>query len=60
MVDPYTAVSFAGLQDYRTKSTSGRPALVLAEHSPLKFAANIAAVTGIAAEKISAYIDNSL
>ena len=58
IVDPFTAVCFAGLQDYRTQSTTGRPALVLAEHSPLKFADKIAVVTGISADKISVYIDN--
>ena len=57
MIDPLAAVSFAGLQDYRTQSAASRTAFILAEFSPLLYTEKIAAVTGVSAEKVSQHID---
>ncbi len=47
ILDPYTAVSYGGLQDYRSKTGESCPTLLLAEKSPLQFAAVIQRATGL-------------
>lgn len=47
VLDPYTALAFAGLQDYRASSGEGRQALLLADRSPLCCKEEVAQALGI-------------
>ncbi len=47
ILDPYTAVSYGSLQDYRSKTGESCATLLLAEKSPLGYAAFIQQATGL-------------
>ncbi len=47
VLDPYTAVSYGSLQDYRSKTGESRPTLLLAEKSPLQFSSLVQQATGL-------------
>lgn len=59
ILDPYTAVSYGSLQDYRAKTGESELTVLLAERTPMSFAADICESTGITAEKLSEYINRS-
>lgn len=56
IMDPDSARCVGGLQDYRAKAGESRLTLVLSEISPLLKSKEIAAATGISADKLSNYI----
>lgn len=57
LLSPYSALAYAGLQDYRARTGESRYALVLAEKSPLRDAEVTAKALGITAEELKRYID---
>lgn len=56
VIDPLTALCYGGLQDYRARTGSARITLLLADRTPLDFAAEISAATGIEAQKLINYV----
>ncbi len=48
VLDPYTAVSYGSLQDYRSKTGESNPTILMGEKSPLHFTKMIQNATGIA------------
>lgn len=52
LLSPDTALSYAGLQDYRAKKGSFRPALVISGKSPLCSAEQISGILGIPEEEL--------
>lgn len=52
ILDPATAVCYAGLQDHRAKKSSGRIALLLAETTPREYLQEISAATSVSSEKL--------
>lgn len=59
IVDPTTALCYAGLQDYRAKTGAGNLTLLVAEESPLRYRNEITAATGINAQKLTELINRS-
>lgn len=53
ILDPYSALAYCGLQDYRTRYAENRMALVLSERSPIHSAETVAKALGISPEKLS-------
>lgn len=47
VMDPYCALAYSGLQDYRNRYAESRGALVLSEHSPIRSAAAVSSALGI-------------
>lgn len=52
IIDPYTAVSYGGLQDYRAKIGEGYPTLLLWEKSPAKFLSVVQSATGLSGPEL--------
>lgn len=52
ILDPYTAVSYGGLQDYRAKTGESCPTLLLWERSPMQFAKEVQSATGLSKSEI--------
>ena len=52
IIDPYTAVSYGGLQDYRAKTGESCPTLLLWERNPLHFAKEVQNATGLTKSEI--------
>lgn len=59
IMDGQTALCYSGLQDYRAKTGESELTVLLAERTPMSFAADICESTGITAEKLSEYINRS-
>ena len=55
VLSPYTALAYAGLQDYRARTGESRIALVLAERSPLCDAETVAGSLGITVDVLKEY-----
>ena len=53
VMDPYSALAYCGLQDYRNRYSESRPALVLSDRSPIHFADTVSASLGISVEELS-------
>lgn len=53
MMDPYSALAYCSLQDYRTRYSETRTALVLCEKSPVHAAPIVARSLGISLEELS-------
>lgn len=53
MLDPYSALAYCSLQDYRTRYAESRTALVLSEKSPVHAAPIVARALGITSEELS-------
>ncbi len=53
IMDPYSALSYCGLQDYRTRYGESRTALVLSERSPIQSGEIVAKALGISREELS-------
>ncbi len=47
VLDPYTAVSYGSLQDYRAKTGEGNPTVLLWEKNPLKYPDMVTRATGL-------------
>ena len=58
ILEPYSALAFAGLQDYRAKTGESRPALIWSERSPARQAALTARALGISEEKLIARLNS--
>ena len=56
ILDPYTAISYGGLQDYRAKTGESCPTVLLWERSPLRFADEICKATGLSKAKIESIL----
>ena len=48
VLDPYTAISYGGLQDYRAKTGESHPTVLLWQHSPMRFLDMVQNATGLA------------
>lgn len=51
-LDPYSALAYGGLQDYRASVGEGRTTLLLSEQSPVCSAATVAAAMGITEQQL--------
>lgn len=58
ILDPYTAVSYGGLQDYRAKTGESRPTLLLWEKNPMQFADMVANATGLTKAEIEKHLED--
>jgi threonine synthase len=47
LIDPVTAICYGGAQDYRASTASGKPVVLVAQETPLNFAKEVIAATGI-------------
>ena len=52
LIDPYTAIAFSALQDYRAKSGENRFTVLLADEKPACYSGLISEVTGLPIEQI--------
>ena len=52
ILDPYTALAFGGLQDYRSTHTEATPALILSEQGPVCQLDIVSAAMGISADEL--------
>ena len=57
ILDPYTAVSYGGLQDYRAKTGESIPTVLLWEKSPMQFASVVQSATGLTKYEIEKHLD---
>ena len=51
-IDPYMAISYGTLQDYRSKTGENRMTLMISEAAPVKYAQIIASATGLSESQI--------
>lgn len=56
ILDPYTAVSYGGLQDYRAKTGESNPTVLLWEKSPLNFLPLVQNATGLTKSGIEKHL----
>lgn len=56
LMSPYSALAYAGLLDYRSRTGESRTALVLAEKSPLRDAETVSSALGIRVESLKQYL----
>lgn len=59
IIDPQTALSYGGLQDYRAKTGGSRTTLLLAENTPMSYTKEISGATGIPADKLIDHVNLS-
>lgn len=59
VLSPYSALAYAGLQDYRATAGEGRLALLLTEQSPACCAESVAKALGITVKALKAQLDNA-
>ena len=52
LLDPYAALAYGGLQDYRSGAEEGRITLLMTEHSPVCSAATVAKAMGITVQEL--------
>ncbi len=57
IADPYTALAFSGLIDYRSRTGESRPALVLSEVSPAYFLETVSRGLGITSKELKHLIE---
>ena len=57
LMDPYTAIAFGGLQDYRAKTGGSRMALILSDRSPLEMASVVSQALGVSQEELHRLAD---
>lgn len=55
LLDPYSAISYGALQDYRAKSGENRMTLLFTEEKPACYSSVISQATGLSAEQISKF-----
>ena len=58
IADPKTALCFAGLQDYRSRTGESQITLILSEQTPLDFADQIGKITGIDKKKLEQIVNS--
>lgn len=56
IIDPFAALAYGGLQDYRARVGESRTTLLFAERTPLDFSGEISAATGLSADQLMDYI----
>lgn len=56
VLDPYTAVAYGGLQDYRSKTGESNPTVLLWEKSPVNFLPAVQRATGLTASEIEKHL----
>ena len=56
LLSPYSALAYAGLQDYRSRTGEGRTALVLAEKSPACDVETVSGALGISPAALTEYL----
>lgn len=59
LLDPYSALAYGGLQDYRAKTGEVRPVLLLAEKSPLCSASVVAGALGITPQQLASQLNKN-
>lgn len=59
ILDPYTALAFGGLQDYRATHTDANPALILSEQGPMCYLDVVSDAMGIPMEELKERIGYS-
>lgn len=59
LLDPYAALAYGGLQDYRAKTGESRPALILSERSPSRSDGIVAAALGVSVQELNDRLRNS-
>lgn len=59
IIDPVAALSYGGLQDYRSKLGDNRITLLLSESSPLSHVAEISNATGLSANALQRLINSN-
>lgn len=59
IADPYTALCYAGLADYRARAAENRPALILSDESPAYAAELVARCMGITPAALRARLDKA-
>ena len=57
LLSPYSALTYAGLQDYRSRTGENRTALIFAEKSPVCDAATVASVMGMTVDEVKKRMD---
>ena len=57
--DPYTALTYSGLMDYRARTGQTRKALILSEESPLHSMSYLAKCMGVPLEELKKRLDKS-
>lgn len=57
LMDPYTALAYGCLQDYRATTGEARQTLLLADRSPQLYVQSLAQATGISQEKLRSLIN---
>lgn len=58
ILDPYTAVSYGSLQDYRAKTGESCSTVILWDKSPMQFSANVENATKLSKAEIQNYVDS--
>ncbi len=56
ILDPYAAVAYGGLQDYRAKTGESRTTLLISDVSPMEYVNMITRATGLTREEVRKYI----
>ena len=56
LLSPYSALAYAGLQDYRVRTGESRTALILAEKSPVCDPQTMSSALGISEETLKQYL----
>ena len=57
LLDPYTALAYGGLQDYRAKTGTHRTALLMADRSPLRDKSLVCAATGFSEKELKSKLE---
>ena len=57
ILSPYSALSYAGLQDYRSRTGESRTALVLAEKSPIRDSQTVSSALKITEEQLKQHLN---
>lgn len=57
LMSPYSALTYAGLQDYRSRTGENRMALIISEKSPACDAHTVAAAMGLSIDKLHDLLD---
>ena len=58
LADPYTAIAYGGLQDYRSRAGESRTTIIFAETSPFDYEKTIIEAVGISSTELRKQMDN--
>lgn len=56
IIDPYAAICYSGIQDFRSSTGSSRMTLLFSEHTPRDFSKQISEATGIPESKLQEFV----